>query len=444
MSERHLMFCNLIAWKEGDEYVFEDGSKAYPYPDNDKRFDRFMLIPDWVVKGLTDTPFRYFGFKNGKIYVKRLGIFTREEFESKIVKYKYEKLTIESEDDLFPIISEFMYSDRVFYSSEGREYKIKKASVGFRQCGGFFTRFRISFLDTAEVVKSPAIDIFCSLEGGMVSGRGTSARVVRSFLDKNDGQVYCVLEFCDGSITTIRRTSVRAGMLCHSEVLSACKDLIGVCIKAYNFKDDKWFVTSTFGTDEKSVFIEKAHAFRCFIEDAVGKTFKAPDECVYTIVSKVKRKGRIKFSIRLENGNEFYYSPVDIYMNRLKPSMRSTKFTSYSPKYVLDGYKDWVPTKMGLYYRVIGLVKGRLYTIELSNGDICTVNRARVKSGRVYPSLITREPTQAYVGRYKGTFISAIYFDFKEDLYVLLTRDRDILYVSRDGELKKSIKHDES
>lgn len=86
------MMCNMVAWKEGDEYVFEDGSKAYKFPDNDTRFINFELIPDWVVEGLMGTPFRRFGFKNGKIYIVQLGVFTRSEFELEIYKYKVESL----------------------------------------------------------------------------------------------------------------------------------------------------------------------------------------------------------------------------------------------------------------------------------------------------------------------------------------------------------------
>ena len=48
-----------------------------------------------------------------------------------------------------------------------------------------------------------------------------------------------------------------------------------------------------------------------------------------------------------------------------------------------------------------------------------------------------------YIGKYKSSGILSIYFDFKEDLYFLLTADRDILYVDRDGSLKKTIKYDE-
>ena len=56
------MFCNLIAWKEGNDYVFEDGSKAYTFLDNDERFNNYTLMPDWVVEGLVGTPFSQFVF----------------------------------------------------------------------------------------------------------------------------------------------------------------------------------------------------------------------------------------------------------------------------------------------------------------------------------------------------------------------------------------------
>ena len=111
------MLCNLIAWKEGDEYVFEDGSKAYKFPDNDKRFKNFELIPDWVVEGLVGTPFRQFGFKSGKLYIAQLGVFTRSEFESEISKYKVENLD--------------RYIDKRIRLDDGTEVTLKERK-GFR------------------------------------------------------------------------------------------------------------------------------------------------------------------------------------------------------------------------------------------------------------------------------------------------------------------------
>ena len=98
MSDKHLMFCNLIAWKEGNDYVFEDGSKAYPFLDNDERFNNYTLMPDWVVEGLVGTPFYQFVFMYSNHSVKSFGIagcrlfYDKCDFEENIGLYRYENL----------------------------------------------------------------------------------------------------------------------------------------------------------------------------------------------------------------------------------------------------------------------------------------------------------------------------------------------------------------
>ena len=563
MSERHLMFCNLIAWKEGDEYVFEDGSKAYPYPDNDKRFDKFMLIPDWVVKGLTDTPFRYFGFKSGRIHIKQLGVFTREEFEREIVKYKYEELdkyigkTIRLEDgnkvtlkkydkykfklnkreingeyvwihikdvvngrnilcsygtklidnegvpytriktskmqgtdklnysisinneikvvraarlgfaeympsdNIYPIISGFMYEDRVLYYNGMKACKIQDVILGT-------SRHRISsvilkILDTDETLKVLISNIFIFIDKDCrsvkdytsVRHRWAEAKIVNTYFNHDCRCEYKTLEFCDGSRTDIPTRYVSRGNICHSDVLDAWRMDKDIQISSYFYENDKWFVKSNFGILERSEFLKEAIKFSRFKETCVGKTFISKEGHEYTVESIEKGRNYNYCHIRFADGrtriciafkaytggvlNSHHYIRLGNSYDMNTQSRKNEK--PYRNRSFMDKYTDWSDSVIGLRFRVLGK-KDDKYRVELENKDITWARKSKILNGRVYPEFISRG-YEAYIGTYESRFILSMYFDFAKDLYVLLTKEHDILLVSHDGQLKKTVKHDE-
>lgn len=544
MSEKHLMFCNMIAWKEGNDYIFEDGSKAYTFPDNEKRFDTFMLIPDWIVRGLEDTPFRFFGFKNGKIHIVNLGVFTRQEFEEELPKYKFGELqkfigkTIRLENgeeitlseyknfkfftdrgttkapewlhvkdvitgrnvlysfgtdlvaytgepyerveesfksirnrgqysvrigkevlllksgtlgytsgmaktikDILPIISEYMYRDRVLYYSDGRMCKI--VEVVSATASTHSASFKVEFLNNKEVTVCKSRSLFRYGKGRAVKGMWVDAKVIDSYYNSEDKAVYNVVEFCDGSTTLLRDFYVYQGRLCHSDVLLACRGIPGLRILSYRYENGKWYVSSDLGELERKEFINKADNYRRFLKSAIGKTFKTVDGHTYIVESLDKVNGKCsKFLIRFDNGAVRYYRPIEVYRGEVR--CLNKNFTNgHKCGYILDKYKNWLDSEIGLKYKVVGRFNNKLYNVELSNGDNCTASLVRLKTGKILPSFMESIKGGGYIGKYKSSGILSIYFDFKEDLYFLLTADRDILYVSRDGELKKIIKRDE-
>lgn len=538
------MFCNMIAWKEGNDYIFEDGSKAYTFPDNEKRFDTFMLIPDWIVRGLEDTPFRFFGFKNGKIHIVNLGVFTRQEFEEELPKYKFGELqkfigkTIRLENgeeitlseyknfkfftdrgttkapewlhvkdvitgrnvlysfgtdlvaytgepyerveesfksirnrgqysvrigkevlllksgtlgytsgmaktikDILPIISEYMYRDRVLYYSDGRMCKI--VEVVSATASTHSASFKVEFLNNKEVTVCKSRSLFRYGKGRAVKGMWVDAKVIDSYYNSEDKAVYNVVEFCDGSTTLLRDFYVYQGRLCHSDVLLACRGIPGLRILSYRYENGKWYVSSDLGELERKEFINKADNYRRFLKSAIGKTFKTVDGHTYIVESLDKVNGKCsKFLIRFDNGAVRYYRPIEVYRGEVR--CLNKNFTNgHKCGYILDKYKNWLDSEIGLKYKVVGRFNNKLYNVELSNGDNCTASLVRLKTGKILPSFMESIKGGGYIGKYKSSGILSIYFDFKEDLYFLLTADRDILHVSRDGELKKIIKRDE-
>lgn len=538
------MFCNMIAWKEGNDYVFEDGSKAYTFPDNEKRFDTFMLIPDWIVRGLEDTPFRFFGFKNGKIHIVNLGVFTRQEFEEELPKYKFGELqkfigkTIRLENgeevtlkeyknfkfftdrgttrapewlhvkdvitgrnvlysfgtdlvahtgepyerveesfksirnrgqysvrigkevlllksgtlgytsgmaktikDILPIISEYMYRDRVLYYSDGRMCKIVEVVNAIASTHS--ASFKVEFLNNKEVIVCKSRSLFRYGNGRTVKGMWVDAKVIDSYYNSEDKAVYNVVEFCDGSTTLLRDFYVYKGRLCHSDVILACRGIPGLRILSYRYENGNWYVSSDLGELERKEFVKKADDYRRFLKSAIGKTFKTVDGHTYIVESLDKVNDKCsKFLIRFDNGAVRYYRPIEVYRGEVR--CLNKNFTNkHKCGYILDKYKNWLDSEIGLKYKVVGRFNNKLYNVELSNGDNCTASLVRLKTGKILPSFMESIKGGGYIGKYKSSGILSIYFDFKEDLYFLLTADRNILYVSRDGELKKIINHDE-
>lgn len=572
MSEKHLMLCNLIAWKEGDGYVFEDGSKAYPYSDNDKRFNKFMLIPDWVVRGLEDTPFNYFGFKTGKIHIRQLGVFTREEFEREIIKYKYKELNkyvgkvvrledgsevilesykgykyklgkatrnnciwihvkdvvnnrnalcsygtelvsctgevykrmsvpisgseerskytvfIDNEvrllhpgtlglsagkgcNNIYPIVSEYMYTGRVLYYNGVRRCIIRNVENAMqgsstKKSAGAFT---IEFLDTGEMTKIFASSIFNFVDethGSMVKksasmkwrennyiikGRWTDCVVIDTIFDAESRVTYKVVEFCDGSYASIPSDFVRRGRFCHSDVFEAWKSSIDVAIKSYTYKNDNWIVESNIGTFERTEFIKEVHKIQLFKETCVGKMFITRTGCKYTIESMEEGKSCTYLHIRFEDGLYRLYSLIKVYNGEVYHSYDES-CVSHKSDYQVDGIKkefidkhrNWENSIIGLKFRVLSKSKKKnKYKVELENGDMTFSRRSQILNKRVYPEFISSSTCPDYIGMYESRYILSMYFDYTKDLYFLLTKEHDILLVSRDGELKKIIKHDE-
>ena len=544
------MFCNLIAWKEGDEYVFEDGSKAYPYPDNDKRFDKFMLIPDWVVKGLTDTPFRYFGFKSGRIHIKQLGVFTREEFEREIVKYKYKKLNkfigktirlengdkvvlesltgvkfetnkrskvgrkkiwlhvkdvvtkrntifsfgtelvanngvpykridIQSEAvkktldytvlvdgeikviavatlgynlaigldkrDIYPIISEYMYNDRVLYFNGIRRCKVKSIASACCSDSSSVRTLIIEFLDNGETAKVSFLDIFRFVdEGWILKGRWVDVRVVDTFFDEIKRETYRTLEFCDGSRTNLSVRCIRTGKgrLCHSDVLDICRASNGVKILDYRYENGKWIVESNIGTFERGEFRKGVDDFEYFRENCVGKTLFTKNGYRYVIENTEHRGRQPYLVVRFDNGATKLCTAINAYTGNVS-SYYSKGVLNYRKNGILtETFKDWSDSKIGLKFRVL-TKEDRRFKVELENEDIVYATRERILGGRPVPKFITLTTNNSYIGKYESYLLVSMYFDFKKDMYVLLTKERTILLVLRNGKLKKTIKHDE-
>ena len=530
MSEKHLMFCNLIAWKEGNDYVFEDGSKAYTFLDNDERFNNYTLMPDWVVEGLTDTPFNRFGFRSNKIHVQALGVFTRKEFEQEIVKYKVVKLQeyigktirlldgrdvkitrlkgykfivdikvrqskgwihvkdvldnryvlysfgmetvaytgeicerIEDDcnnayftyvklngevvqksihflfkncgcggnpDNITVITSAYMYENRLFYYRGLRKCRIVGDLLASNKT------FETEFLDNGEKSRHSAIVLFKYLEENrIVKGRFVDAEIVDIYHIPNTRLTYYTLRFCDGSTTDLERAYVKNGTLCHSDVIDACKGTV-IKILGYWYDDGKWYVRSILGTTAREDFKGRVDEFEHFLETCIGKTYESIDGYKYTIDSFIMKYKVRRLRIVFDNGRVKEVNAQDIFNGNIK---------SYNDNEIITSkYKDWTDSTMGLRFRVIRYVNRAKYEVEFENGDRVIVGKERLLNHNIYPSIIEWVRGYGkYIGTYKGYFILSAYFDFEKDLYIMLTRDRDILYVTRDGSLKKTIKHDE-
>lgn len=535
MSEKHLMLCNLIAWKEGNDYVFEDGSKAYKFTDNNRRFSNCNLYPEWVVNGLTGTPFRRFGFKDNKIHVQYLGVFTRSEFEREIVKYKEDKLkeyigktirlldgnvakitelrnykfivnikggkryawvhtkdmlsgryvlysfgmeTVASTgeicervevdnnyddafiiyvklngeivqkpagflfrntskspcfatpDDIVPITSAYMYENRIFYYKGFRQCKITGDAVVSNPT------FDIEFLDNGEKSRHSVSVLFKYAEANnIVRGRWVDAEILERYYIPETKLIYYVLRFCDGSTTCLGRDFIRNGTICHSDVLDACKGT-GIKVLGYWYDDGKWYVRSSLGVTTREAFKSRIEEFKHFLETCIGKTYVSVDGYKYVVESFIMVSQVRKLTIVFDNGKTKSAKVYDVFNGNV--SMCKGRET------LVNEYKDWTESTMGLRFRAVRAVGKIKYEIEFENGDRAVVGRVRLLNRNVYPNFIEWvKGYTRYIGDYRGYTILSVYFDFSMDVYVLLTRERNLLYVERDGSLRKVIKNSE-
>ena len=73
--------------------------------------------------------------------------------------------------------------------------------------------------------------------------------------------------------------------------------------------------------------------------------------------------------------------------------------------------------------------------VKFENGDISFAHISAVVDGKVLPKFMQGTTKKDCIGKYDDFYIRQLYFDYKEEYYILATLDGELLKVSRDGTL---------
>lgn len=101
---------------------------------------------------------------------------------------------------------------------------------------------------------------------------------------------------------------------------------------------------------------------------------------------------------------------------------------------IVDRFSGWSDSIAGIRFRVL-CKKDDLYQVELDNGDVVNANSRQIKGKRVFPKFLISSQRKDCTCKYDDFYIRQLYFDYKEECYVLATIDGELLKVSREGVL---------
>ena len=89
----------------------------------------------------------------------------------------------------------------------------------------------------------------------------------------------------------------------------------------------------------------------------------------------------------------------------------------------------------GLKFAVVNLCRRGRFKIAFENDDISYASFNAIKTGKVLPKFMQGTTKKDCIGKYFEVGIRQLYFDYKENCYILVTIDGELFKVARDGTL---------
>lgn len=430
MSKKYIMMCNMVAWKEGDEYVFEDGSKAYKFPDNDRRFKNYTLIPSWVVEGLVDTHYTTFGIKGNKIYVEGIGYIARDSFCTTMMQYKCNngiKAT-----DIKPLFNVEIFNKRTFYYWGYLPCRIK--DIG--QSKGIF----VEFIDSGKECRCRKQDLFEYTEySDIVESLGSVYKIKEIFLPKNRNTQMSVKFIAEDGREFISSGQRLFNKSFYPDDIYKAATSCSIRLKKYFYSGKAWYVDSVFGTLTHEKFIKKCEEYKVVRGTFGNKVFLSENGIRYrTLGYNViqYKKGTLAYDAVIGHTTKFRnIKDIDIFLD----SVTISKFTRsiVSKEDSINRLRhEWAMSIVGLPFKITGTKysgKKTLYEIMFENGDKIYATWHRVKMYKVCPSFLRLGGKLCDICYYGDIEIRSLYFDYKDNIYCLLSGGNEILKVDRDG-----------
>lgn len=92
-------------------------------------------------------------------------------------------------------------------------------------------------------------------------------------------------------------------------------------------------------------------------------------------------------------------------------------------------------TKFGMKCAMVKFFPYGRVMVKFENGDISFAHISAVVDGKVLPKFTKGTNKKDCICKYDDFYIRQLYFDYKEECYVLATIDGELLKVSREGVL---------